>query len=58
MTQGGSKARGENNVKDYLLVLCEESYRCNPDTIGMELWIAGVIVTILVVAAIIKRIRK
>lgn len=49
-------------MKDYLLMICEESYRCDPTKIGLELWIGGIVVAILVILYIgnyiIKRFRN
>lgn len=49
-------------MKDYLLFVCEESYKCDPDRIGLELWIGGIVVAILIILYIgnhvIKRFRN
>jgi len=45
-------------MKDYLLLMCEESYRCNPDTIGFELVVVGVVLTIGLIGWLIQKVRK
>lgn len=45
-------------MKDYLMNMCETWHSCNPDTIVYELAFGGVLVAILIIAYVIKEIRK